>query len=45
MLGSAAADAHRRVRILEKRNAAKDHPILMGVPETNYLKCVIARVD
>ncbi|ABF43767.1 SAM-dependent methyltransferase [Candidatus Koribacter versatilis Ellin345] len=45
MLGTAAADAHRRVRILEKRNAAKDHPILMGVPETNYLKCIIARVD
>lgn len=45
MLGTAAADAHRRVRILEKRNAAKDHPILLGVPETNYLKCVIARVE
>ena len=36
-LASAAADAHRRVRVLEKRNAAKDHPILLGVPETNYL--------
>jgi 23S rRNA (cytosine1962-C5)-methyltransferase len=45
MLASAAADAHRRVRVLEKRNAAKDHPILLGVPETNYLKCVIARVE
>lgn len=45
MLASAAADARRRVRILEKRNAAKDHPILLGVPETNYLKCVIARVE
>ena len=45
MLGSAAADAKRRVRVLEKRNAAKDHPVLLGVPETNYLKCVIARVE
>jgi 23S rRNA (cytosine1962-C5)-methyltransferase len=45
MLGTAAADAHRRVRILEKRNASKDHPMLLGVPETNYLKCVIARVE
>ncbi len=45
MLASAAADAHRRVRILERRNAAKDHPILLGVPETNYLKCIIARVE
>jgi 23S rRNA (cytosine1962-C5)-methyltransferase len=45
MLASAAADAHRHLRILEKRNAAKDHPILLGVPETNYLKCVIARVE
>lgn len=45
MLASAATDSKRRVRILEKRNAAKDHPILLGVPETNYLKCVIARVE
>jgi 23S rRNA (cytosine1962-C5)-methyltransferase len=45
MLASAAADAKRRVRILEKRNAAKDHPVLLGVPETNYLKCIIARIE
>ncbi len=45
VLASAAVDAHRRVRILEKRNAAKDHPVLIGVPETNYLKCVICQVD
>jgi len=45
MLASAAADAHRSVRVLEKRNASKDHPVLLGVPETNYLKCVIARVE
>ena len=44
MLGSAAADAGRRVRILERRGAAMDHPILLNVPETAYLKCVICEV-
>jgi 23S rRNA (cytosine1962-C5)-methyltransferase len=42
MLASASADAHRPLRILEKRGAAQDHPILLNVPETSYLKCVIA---
>ena len=42
MLSEAAQDAHRSVRILEKRTQSKDHPILLGVPETFYLKCVIA---
>jgi len=42
MLASAAADAHRQLRLLEKRGAAQDHPILLNVPETSYLKCVIA---
>ncbi len=41
MLGSAAADAGRRVRILEKRGQGQDHPILLNVPETAYLKCII----
>lgn len=44
MFGSAAADAGRRVRILEKRGQAADHPSLLNVPETNYLKCVILSV-
>lgn len=37
----AAADARRRVRIVERRTQASDHPILLGVPETFYLKCFI----
>ncbi len=41
MLGSAAADAGRGVRVLEKRGAALDHPVLLNVPETAYLKCII----
>ena len=44
MLDAAVADAGRRVRILEKRGAAIDHPVLSGVPETAYLKCVIMQV-
>jgi 23S rRNA (cytosine1962-C5)-methyltransferase len=44
MLSSAAIDAHRQVRVIEKRVQAKDHPVLLTVPETQYLKCVIANV-
>jgi len=44
ILAQAAIDAHRRVQIVEKRMQATDHPVLVGVPETYYLKCVIARV-
>jgi len=41
VLNEAAQDAHRSVRVLEKRTQAKDHPILLGVPESYYLKCFI----
>lgn len=44
LIAEAANDAHRRVQLLEKRTQASDHPILFGVPETYYLKCVIGRV-
>ncbi len=44
LLAAAAADAHRRVQLVEKRMQARDHPVLVGVPETLYLKCLIARV-
>ena len=44
ILTDAALDAHRRVQIIEKRGQSTDHPVLLGVPETHYLKCVIARV-
>jgi len=39
----AAADAGRTVQIVERRGAARDHPALLGVPETRYLKCLILR--
>lgn len=40
----AAHDARRRVQLVEKRIQSSDHPVLLGVPETSYLKCLIARV-
>ena len=43
MLAEAAADAHAHVTILEKRMQGRDHPVLLTVPETYYLKCVILR--
>jgi len=44
LLTAAAQDAHRSVRVLEKRTQSRDHPILLGVPESCYLKCVICSV-
>ncbi len=41
---SAAADAGRRVQVLEIRGAAPDHPAVLTLPETSYLKCLICRV-
>jgi 23S rRNA (cytosine1962-C5)-methyltransferase len=45
MLTSAALDAHRNLRLIEVRGQAKDHPVLLNVPETSYLKCVLAAVS
>ncbi len=42
VVAEAARDAHRELRILETRTQAKDHPILANVPETEYLKCIVA---
>ncbi len=42
----AAADAHAQIAIVEKRMQGRDHPVLLGVPETYYLKCfILRRVD
>jgi 23S rRNA (cytosine1962-C5)-methyltransferase len=41
---AAAGDARRNVQVIERRGAARDHPTLLGVPETRYLKCLILRV-
>ena len=44
VVASAAADAGRRVRLLETRGAAPDHPEVLTLPETAYLKCLVAQV-
>jgi len=45
MLADAALDAHRTLRLIEIRGQARDHPILLNIPETAYLKCVITVVS
>jgi 23S rRNA (cytosine1962-C5)-methyltransferase len=41
IIAEAALDAGRVVRVLERRTQSRDHPILLTVPETHYLKCLI----
>ena len=43
VLHEASADSHTQVTIVEKRMQGRDHPVLVGVPETHYLKCFILR--
>jgi 23S rRNA (cytosine1962-C5)-methyltransferase len=45
VVADAAQDAHKSLRVVENRGAAKDHPILLNVPETSYLKCLILSVS
>lgn len=44
MLMHAAKDSHKSVQVLQKRGAAPDHPLLVGYPQSEYLKCAICRV-
>jgi 23S rRNA (cytosine1962-C5)-methyltransferase len=43
LLRQAAADAHREVQVVEIRGQGRDHPVLLSMPETQYLKCWILR--
>jgi 23S rRNA (cytosine1962-C5)-methyltransferase len=43
-VAEAALDTSRTLRVLERRTQAQDHPILLTVPETHYLKCLILQV-
>jgi 23S rRNA (cytosine1962-C5)-methyltransferase len=45
IVASAARDAHRTLRVVEIRGQSKDHPVLLNIPETAYLKCVIANLS
>jgi 23S rRNA (cytosine1962-C5)-methyltransferase len=44
VVAAAAGDAQRRIRLLERRGAAPDHPVVLNIPETEYLKCLILEV-
>src|SRR5690242_19881558 len=44
LVAQAALDAKRTLRVLERRTQAQDHPVLLTVPETHYLKCLILEV-
>jgi len=44
LIAQASLDADRTLRVLERRTQAQDHPILLTVPETHYLKCLILEV-
>lgn len=43
LIAEAANDARRSVQIVERRTQSRDHPILLTMPETLYLKCLILR--
>ncbi len=43
-IADAAADAGRTVQVIEKRTQSRDHPVLVSMPETYYLKCMILRI-
>jgi len=43
ILAAAAADAGATVTVVEKRRQGRDHPVVLGVPETYYLKCFVLR--
>ena len=44
IVAEAALDSGRELRVLERRTQAQDHPILLTVPETHYLKCLVLQV-
>jgi 23S rRNA (cytosine1962-C5)-methyltransferase len=43
VVAAAARDAHATLALVEKRMQSRDHPVLLGVPETHYLTCLILR--
>jgi 23S rRNA (cytosine1962-C5)-methyltransferase len=45
VVDDAARDARRRIRIVERRSQAGDHPVHPAMPETRYLKCLIIAVE
>jgi 23S rRNA (cytosine1962-C5)-methyltransferase len=45
MLHTAARNAKRSLRLIEMRSQSPDHPVLLSMPETEYLKCAFFVVD
>ena len=45
VVAAAAGDAGRRARLVERTGAAPDHPVILTIPETEYLKCLIVEVQ
>jgi 23S rRNA (cytosine1962-C5)-methyltransferase len=45
IVAAAAGDASRRVRLVERHGASADHPVILTIPETEYLKCLICKVE
>ena len=45
VVAAAAGDAQRRIRLLERRGASPDHPVVLNIPETEYLKCLLLQVE
>ncbi len=45
VISEAGRDVHKNLRLLENRGQSKDHPILLNIPETAYLKCAIVNVS
>jgi 23S rRNA (cytosine1962-C5)-methyltransferase len=43
IVSAAASDARAVMSLVESRRQARDHPVLLNVPETHYLKCLILR--
>jgi len=44
ILAEAATDAHKAVVVVDRRTQAQDHPILLTMPETHYLKCMVLKI-
>jgi 23S rRNA (cytosine1962-C5)-methyltransferase len=44
IVASASLDTGRKLRVLERRMQSQDHPVLLTVPETLYLKCLILEI-
>ena len=45
VVADSARDSHRNLRIVENRGQARDHPMIVGIPETHYLKCLVLSVS